>query len=129
ASGLGSRRAAAANAAAATAKTTGTHVTCAERRASAELLHLRDGRLHRPRPVSRAVREPVPPQLPGAVSRLRTRHRVVARQPARADGRLPARLRCAPAADDAGTALPALSARGPRVLDLLRHVAPGRCAL
>ena len=51
------------------------------------------GRLRRPRPLPRAVREPVPARLPGEVPRLGARARLVARQPARADGRLPRRLR------------------------------------
>ena len=53
----------------------------------------RSGRLRRPRPLPRAVREPLPARFPGEVPRLGARDPLVARQPARADGRLPRRLR------------------------------------
>src|SRR5581483_8315558 len=83
-----------------------------------------DGGLRRPRALPRALREPLPAQLPGQVPRLRARDRLVARQPARADGRLPARLRRPPPADR-DPALPALPARRARLLDLLRDLAAG----
>src|SRR3954452_8273059 len=88
---------------------------------------LHDG-LRRPRPLSRAVREPLPPRLPGEVQGVGPRDPVVAAEPARAARRLPARLR-APVAGQRDPALPALPARRPGVLDLLLDVAPDRGAL
>ena len=58
-------------------------------------LHFRRGRLRRPRPLPRAVRQPLPPRFPGEIPRVGARDRLVARQPARAHGGLPRRLRAA----------------------------------
>src|SRR5262249_22767727 len=57
-------------------------------------LHFASGhdRLRRPRPVSRALLEPLPARPAGALQGFRPRRRVVARQPAASDGHLPARL-------------------------------------
>src|SRR5262249_60011578 len=86
-----------------------------------------DGRLHRPRSLSRAVRESLPAQLPRALPRLGARHRVVARQPARAARGLPPRLRRP--LSERHPALLALPARRARVLDLLLDVPAGGIAV
>src|SRR3954454_16865962 len=86
------------------------------------------GRLRRPRPLPRAVREPVPARLPGEVPRLGARDRVVASQPDRAHGGLPRRLPAA-LAGRRHPLLPALPPGGDRVLDLLRDVPPDGVAL
>src|SRR5215212_2548583 len=79
--------------------------------------------LRRPRPLSRAVREPLPAGFPGQVQGLGARRGVVAAEPARTDGRLPRRLRAALAGQH-DPHLPAVSPGRPRVLDLLRDLAP-----
>src|SRR3954452_15009857 len=83
---------------------------------------LHDG-LRRPRPLSRAVREPLPPRLPGEGQGVGPRDPVVAAEPARAGLRLPPPLR-GPLEGQRDPALPAIPARGARVLDLLLDVAP-----
>src|SRR5262249_62243858 len=85
-----------------------------------------DGRLHRPRSLSRAVRESLPAQLPRALPRIGARHRVVARQPARTPGGLPPGLRRP--LSERHPALLALPARRARVLDLLLDVPAGGIA-
>src|SRR3954470_2137666 len=78
--------------------------------------------VRRPPALPRALLEPLPPRLPGEVQGLAPRRLLVAPDPARAPRRLPARLRGQlPEPEDA--ALPALPARRPGVLDLLRDVA------
>src|SRR5581483_3863081 len=79
------------------------------------------GGLRRPRPLPRALREPLPPRLPGEIQGLPARRALVAPEPAHPARGLPARLRRhLPEPQD--TAVPAVPPRGPRVLDLLRNV-------
>src|ERR687884_332964 len=85
----------------------------------------RDGRVRRSRSLPRPVREPLPARLPGEVQGLGPRRLLVAAESARADGGVPRRLR--PAVEgELDPALPAVPARRPCVLDLLRHVAADR---
>src|SRR4051812_37107712 len=77
-----------------------------------------DDGLRRPPALPRALREPLPARAAGEVQGLRARARVVARVPARADGRLPARLLRA-LAPERDRPLPALPANGARALGLL----------
>src|SRR5581483_6272920 len=78
-------------------------------------------RLHRPLPLPGAVLAPLPARAAGALQGLAARRGVVAREPARADGHLRARLLDALAREHGRPlrALPALRARG---LDLLRDL-------
>src|SRR5262249_41374089 len=84
-----------------------------------------DDGLRRPVPVPRALREPLPPRLPGEVQGVAARDRLVAPEPAPAARRVPRRLRAAlPEREDA--ALPDLPARRPRLLAVLLSLAPVR---
>src|SRR6476659_8856308 len=78
-------------------------------------------RLRRPVPLSRAVRESLPPGRPGEVPRLRARPGLDAGEPGAAHGRLPARL-LGPVEDAVrvGGPLRAVPARRPLGMDLLR---------
>src|SRR4029078_8186707 len=80
--------------------------------------------LRRPLPLSRALREPLPPRPAGEVQGLGARARLVARASGRADARLPARLQRAAEDPDLGLrailALPSLRVAG---VGLLRHLA------
>src|SRR5262245_23752897 len=88
-------------------------------------LHFASGhdRLRRPRPVSRALLEPLPARPAGALQGLRPRRRVVARQPAAPDGHLPARLLGALEGGRRHRPLPAVPALRPRGLGLLLDLA------
>src|SRR5258707_9676560 len=86
-----------------------------------------NGRLRRPLPLPRAVRQPFPPRPPCEVQGFRARARLVAREPRDADARLPARfLGALEGALDGSAALLALPALWPPGLGVLRYVAPGR---
>ena len=91
------------------------------------------GHVRRRLPLPRAVREPLPPRPPGEVPRLGARRRVGDRQPAAADGRLPARLRRVLHTQFAsGGHYPLFLLSGLAVLDLRRGGAAvvdrGRCS-
>src|SRR5579884_4362784 len=94
---------------------------CVPARSLPTLDRSRDG-LHRPRPLPRAVLQPLQARLPGEVQGVAARRLLVAPEPARAARRVPARLRRHLPVEDA--ALRALPPLGPRLLDLLRDVAP-----
>src|SRR5689334_19287538 len=81
-----------------------------------------DDRLRRPPPLPRALRQPLPARAAREVQGLGARPRVVARVPARADGRLPADLLRALAAER-DRPLRALPARRARRLGLLLELA------
>src|SRR3954447_8615446 len=84
--------------------------------------------VRRPPALPRALLEPLPPRLPGEVQGLAPRRLLVPPEPPRTARRLPARLR-GHLSEPEDAALPAVPARGPRVLDLLRDVADRRGSL
>src|SRR6266536_234813 len=98
---------------------------CLPTRRIPRLVRADDG-LRRSGPLPRAVRQPLPPRLPGEVQRLAARHLLVAPESPGPARRLPGRVRGAPADAEDDPALPAVPAGRNRLLDLLLGLAPVR---
>src|SRR5206468_10296263 len=90
---------------------------CVPAQSVPRLVRADDG-LRRSPPLPRALREPLPPRLPGEIQGLPARGPLVAAQPARPARGLPRRVR-APLPEHAHRPLPRLSPGRPRLLDLL----------